>query len=266
MLHNVFLKTLRDQRRAILWWGIGLIILALVVIAYYPSIKGIPEFNTMVEQMPEGLRRLFMGQFSDILSPQGYLNTQLFFFMVPLLFLVYAIGLGADALAGEEERKTIDLLLSTPLPRWRVVVEKFAALLVLVSALAFSLWLGLAIGAAMVDMAISYGRLADITISGALLGLAFGAFALAVGCSTGRRGVAMGVAGIIAVATYFLNTLGPLTDILKPYQGLSPFYYYIEADPLVNGLNMGHAIVLMGLTIVCLIIALVAFERRDLAV
>ena len=39
--------------------------------------------------------------------------------MLPLLLLVYAIGAGSRAIAGEEESGTLDLLLAHPLSRRR---------------------------------------------------------------------------------------------------------------------------------------------------
>jgi ABC-2 type transport system permease protein len=265
MLRNVFLKTLRDQRRALLWWGVGLSALALYIILFYPSIGMSPEINRLLEEMPEALTKTIMGEFLDLTSPEGYLNSQLFF-MLPLLFLIFTIGFASNAIAGEEERGTMDLLLSNPLPRWRVVAEKFAAMAVATLVLAFAFWLGLAIGAIAARVEISFGRMAEAMLSGALLGLAFGALALALGCTSGNRGLSMGVASGVAVATYFLNSLAPVVEVLEPYRRLSPFYYFIGADPLKNGLNPGHAAVLIGLTAVLLVVALFAFERRDLAV
>jgi ABC-2 type transport system permease protein len=62
------------------------------------------------------------------------------------------------------------------------------------------------------------------------------------------------------------RSLAPLAEKLEPYRKLSPFYYYIGADPLVNGLNLGHVAVLLGLIVVLLAVALLAFQRRDVAV
>jgi len=45
--------------------------------------------------------------------------------MVPLLLLVFGIGFGTNAIAGDEEKGTLGFLLASPLPRWRVVVAKF---------------------------------------------------------------------------------------------------------------------------------------------
>ena len=76
----------------------------------------------------------------------------------------------------------------------------------------------------------------------------------------------MGVAGALGVYGYMLNALAPLIDWLEPFQVASPFYYYIDANPLSNGLDPVHAAALIGLTALFLGIAIVTFERRDLAV
>ena len=146
MLRNVFLKTLRDQRRSLLWWGIGLVVLAAFTIAFYPSIANAPGFDSILDEMPEALARAFLGEVTDLTSPQGYLNSQLFVFFLPLLFLVYAVGKGSSTIAGEEESGTLDLLLSYPLARWRVVLDKFAAIIAITLVLAFVFWLTLVIG------------------------------------------------------------------------------------------------------------------------
>jgi len=266
MLRNVFLKTLRDQRRALLWWGIGLVAITVITMLFYPSFADAPEFDNLLEQMPEALVKAFAGEFSDFTSPEGFLNTQLFFFFIPVLFLVYTVGFGSGAIAGEEARGTLELLLSNPVTRWQVVTQKFGAMVIATLVLAVFLWVGLVIGAAIVDMEVSLLGLAAVTLNATLLGLVFGALALALGCVRGNRGLSMGGASALGVAAYFLNALAPLAETLEPLQKLSPFYYYISSDPLTNGLDFTHTAVLIGLTLVALAVALVTFERRDLRV
>ncbi len=263
MLSNVFLKTLRDCRRSLPLWGIGMALLALWVIVLYPTIGGI--YADYLEDLPPSLA-IFMGGVSDIASPEGYLSIEIFSFMVPLLFLVLTIGFGGSTIAREEERGTLDLLLSNPISRWRVVVEKFAAMAVITMLVALFLWLGLAIGATIANVEISFLRMAEATLSGALLGLAFGTLALAVACATGKRGLSIGVAAALGIVSFFLNGFAPLVEVLEPYRKLSPFYYYSGAEPLINGLNLGHAAILLGFTLLLVAVALITFERRDLAV
>jgi ABC-2 type transport system permease protein len=266
MLRNVFFRTLYDQRRALLWWAFGILAYALMIAAFYPSIQNMPSFNDFVKAAPKELMAAFVGNITDLVSPVGFLNSQIFFLIGPLLLLLYAVGQGSSAIAGEEERGTLDLLLANPLPRWRVVVEKFGAMVVGTLGLALMLWLGLAVGALWAKMDISMGRMAEATLATALLGLAFGTLGLALGCATGNRGLSNGVTSTVALAAYLLNALAPLAEKLEPYRKLSPFYYYIGADPLANGLNLGHVAVLLGLIVVLLAVALLAFQRRDVAV
>ncbi len=266
MLRNVFLKTLRDQRRSFLWWSIGLLALTSLTVAFYPAFRDSTEFDEIFEQMPEALGRIFAGEFTDFTSPEGFLNSQLFVLVVPIMFIFFAVLGGSGAIAGEEGAGTLSLLLTSPMRRWRVVVEKFGAVVVATLALAFLLWVSLAVGAVVVDLDVSAPRLAAASLSTALLGIAFGAFALALGCITGVRGTSAGAASAVAMAAYLLNALAPLADALTPLQKLSPFYYFIGADPLTNGLDLLHVAVLLGLTAAGLGVALVAFERRDLRV
>ena len=266
MFRNIVLKTLFDRRRSLLFWCIGLILLGAILLAFFPVIRDAPFISEYIEAFPEEFLALFAGEVTDYTSPEGYLNGELFFLMYPLLLLVFAIGFGSGAVASEEERGTLDLLLSNPLQRWRVVLEKYLAMLIFGLILVFVFWATIAIGGAIIDMGLNLLRLASICFSGFLLAMAFGSVALAIGCARGKVGVAIGVGGALGVYAYMLNALAPLIDWLEPFQVASPFYYYIDANPLKYGLDPVHASVLIGISIVFLAIAIVAFERRDLSV
>jgi ABC-2 type transport system permease protein len=265
MLSSVFAKSVRDQRRSIMWWGLGLVLLTVVTELFYPSISTLPEFNDLLAEQ-DSLIRAFVGDVPDLTSPEGYLNSQVFFLMIPLLFIAFAIGQGSGAIAGEEEKGTLDMLMSNPVDRWRVALEKFAAIAVALLALAVITWAGLVVGAVIVSMDISYFRMAEPTLAGALVGMAFGAFALALGNATGRRNMSVGIAAGVGVASYFVNALAPVVEGLQTVRRVSPFHYYSTSDPLTNGLHLGHAGVLVALTLVLVAIAVVAFQRRDLGV
>jgi ABC-2 type transport system permease protein len=264
MLNNIFLKTLRDQRKSFMWWSIGISTLLMLTILLYPSFADSPEFDDLLHNMPEALAKLFVGEVSDLTSPEGYLNSQLFVMLMPLLFLFFSISHGSGAIAGEEERGTLDLLLSYPLKRSRVLMEKFAAMVVIILAFGFVFWFSITVGAVIIGMDISLWGVAEATLSGVFLGLVFGTLALMLGCSGNNRGLSIGVTSALGVTAYFLNALAPVVNVLEPLQKLSLFYYYIEADPLSNGLDPAHVLVLLSLTGILLAVALVTFNRRDL--
>ena len=264
MLSSILLKTLWDQRRTFLWWSAGVSALNVLNVSLYPSVADVPELDAIFESMPEAIGRLFVGEVENLTSPEGYLNSQNFIVMLPLIFLVFTIGRGSGAIAGEEERGTLDLLLSYPIRRSRVVLEKFAAMVAATLALGTVSWLSMAAPALVIDMEIPLLRLAEANLSCALLGLTFGTMALAFGCATGSRGMSLGGASALAVAAYFVNALAPIVDGLESIQKLSPFYLYIGADPLSNGLDLVHAGVLAGLCAAFLAVGVLLFGRRDL--
>ncbi len=262
---DVFAKTLRDLRRAFAWWSVGLVGLVAMMIAVYPTVRGDPALDKLVENYPDALKQLFgFGGELDYSSPAGYLGMELFSFMVPLLLIVAAIAAGSNAIAGEEERGTLDLLLSTPTSRRRVVLEKFGALLAEACGLGLVLWASLVVGAHAVGMDIGAWRLGAATLGAVLLAVAFGAVALLVGSASGRRGRAIGLAAAAAVLAYLVNSLAPLVSSLDTARRASPFYYYSAGNPLRHGLDPVHASVLLAVALASVAAACVALERRDL--
>jgi ABC-2 type transport system permease protein len=266
MLRDVLLKTLRDTRRGLLWWSLGLAGMSALMIAVYPTVRDNPDLNKMVEEYPDALKAFVgFGGDLDYTSGAGYLGSELFSFMVPLLLLVAAIGVGARATAGEEERGTLDLLLANPLSRRRLVLEKAGALAAELALLGAVLWLSLLAGVEAVSMDVSAAHLAAATASATLLAFAFGAIALLVGALTGRRGAATGLTAAGAVLAYLVSSLATLVGFLEPAREASPFYHYAASDPLRHGLALGHVAFLVILGLAAVAAAVAAFERRDLA-
>ena len=134
-------------------------------------------------------------------------------------------GVGARAIAGEEEQGTLDLLLVNPISRRRLVLEKLGALVVEVAFLGVVLRVALAIGTRLADMQIGLANLAAATLDAALLALLFGVLSLLVGGAGGRRGLALAVSAAAAVAAYLVNAHATIVGALKPVQKLSPFYH-----------------------------------------
>jgi len=267
MLRNVALKTLRDQRRAFGWWALGIVLIVVSTVPFYPSIRDQAQaLNEYIEKMPEALRAVFIGQIGDITSPEGFLNSQLFAFLGPLLFSIFAIGSGTRAVAGEERAGTLDLLLSTPLPRRRLVVHTFVAMTVSTVALALVLWVSLAVAGAIWSLDIRADRVAAAVANTALLGLVLGSLALALGAASGRKGTTIGVAAALGFAAYLVNSLATVVDAFRSLRKASPFYYYGEPNPLLHGFDLGSALTLAAISLILLALAVFAFERRDLGV
>jgi len=266
-LHNVFFKSLRDERWAMVWWASGISLLAALLIAFFPSIRGNDDFNSLVQAYPDNLKALFgVTELTDITSAVGFLNAELFGFMAPLLFIIHGVVLGSGAIAGEEGRGTLEILLTEPIARGKLVAQKFAAMITAAVVLALVLWIVLVIGAIAIDMDVSALRLAAASFSVMLLGVTFGTLAFAAGCFTGIRSTSVAIAAAVAVGTYFLNAASGIVSYMQAAKWLSPFYYYNGADPLANGLNPAHVAVLLATSAVLLGAGYFGLRRRDLRI
>jgi ABC-2 type transport system permease protein len=263
MLRSVFGKSIHDRRVSTLAWTVGLTGMTVMYLSIFPSIRGqLPQLQQMIDAYPDALKSIFGMQ--EMTTLTGYLDVEMFSMTAPLLFLMAAIGFGSSATTREESEKTIDLLLSAPVTRARVVLEKFGSFMVTMLVMSLGLFLALAVGSRLIDEPLGTGKLAAAVLGAMLLGLQFGAIALMVGCLTGRRGVSIAVSSALAVGAFLLNSLAPMVDWLADYQKLSPLYHSSGFQPLRNGGSFASVVVLVLSAAVFLYLSVMTFERRDL--
>lgn len=261
-LKNVLLKTLSDNRLSILWWSIGIILFNLMVMAFYPSFSDNAQYVGLIKSLPTELVKVFLGSLGS--GPEVYLNGKLYFMILPFIFLVFNMLFGSETIANEEKSGQLDLVLSTPIPRWKLLLEKFGAMIALNIILGFVSFISVWLGAIAVSASLNIWYVLAVSISLTGFGIFFGALAIGISAATGNKQISLGITGGFGVAAYMLNALAPLSAKYVHYQKLSPFYYYIEHDPLVNGLSIGDFLVLIIFAIIFIIIGLVVFQRRDL--
>lgn len=262
-VHSLFGRSLHEQGRSLAAWGVGLGLYCAAMLAIFPTVRGNESIAKLLDAYPQAVRSMF--SLADYTTGPGFLRGELFSLAGPLLLVILAVLWGSDTIAGEEERGTIDLLLANPISRSRVVVEKWAALVAGVALVSSVFVLVLGACGPLVDLHVPLVDLLATVVSAALLAVLFGTVSLAVASATGRRGLARGTSAGLVVAAYLVSSLASLVGWLRPVQPLSPWYHAIGVDPLSGGFSW-HALVLVGLVLVLLSLAVVTFERRDLAV
>jgi ABC-2 type transport system permease protein len=261
VIRPVLVKTLADQRRGLRWWSAGLVALVGSMAALWPSVRGMADLTDLLDSYPEGLQELFDMQ--AITTGAGYLNAELFSIMLPAMFIVFAVGRGARLMAGEEQDRTLELLLVTPLPRRAVLLSKATGLVLATAALGAVLLTITAAASLALDMGIGLGQLSAAALSMTLLGIEHGLIAIGVGAATGRRSFAVSIAGGVAVAGYVLFVLARLVDTVRPWGVLSPFEQAVASGPIGGGVPaIWLWMPVVGL--VALGAAMPVFERRDI--
>lgn len=263
-LRNPFLKALRDQRRALVGFGIGLVAYAGLIVSFFSTVQAEADrFAQLLDAYPPALKAAF--GIESLATGAGFLHAELFSAMLPILFLVYAIGRGSDLLAGEEERGQLELVAATPVTRRALTLQKAASLAAGLALLGLVLFLTILVGNAAFGLGVSAVNLAAAVAALVLLAAACGALAFAVGAATGRRGLAMAVATGVAVLAYLLDVVSRIVESASALKWVSLFHYYGGNEPLVNGPDGVGLAVLLVATLAFFAAALVAFERRDLS-
>lgn len=150
-------------------------------------------------------------------------------YLIPLIALI----LGFDAIVGERERGSLDLLLSMPITRFELVLGKYLGL---AAALAFSTVAGFGLVAIVLSTELSLGALLHyfgFMLSSVLLGMAFLSLAVMVSVFASDRTRASGMAialWFFFVLVFDLLLLGGLV-ITGGHYGGEIFPYLLLANP-----------------------------------
>ena len=248
LLRAPVLATIYEQRVGLTAWMVSTALLALFMTSLAKSVAD------LVNHIPI---------FRAYVSGQGDLNRAVisvfWFAMMPLVLGAFAITQVSRWTTDDTEGR-LEMVLSEPVSRRHVALERAGALLVATTFIAVvgsavTLWAADAQG-------ISLG-VESIALATALLlpfGLAFGSLGAALAGWIPRATVLL-LSGY-AVVSYFLTQFVPLFRWPQWVANLSIFYLY--GTPLTTGVYWTGFWVLMAIIAIAMTIGLLSFQRRDL--
>lgn len=259
----LFRRALADSWRGLIGWGLGFTAVVAMYLPLYPSIGGNPQFISIIESMPPELIAAL--NFDQITSGAGYTLGTVYGLLGFVLLTIAAAGWGANAIAGDEERGTLELTLAHGVSRSQVVLERLAAIVVKIVALV--LWVTLLVAALNEPSALNISGEGIIGGGLALLGtgLVTATLALLAGAITGRRSIAVGVGAGSAVLGYAVNALGNQSSDLEWLHTVSPYYWAFGTNPL-EGDMAASVWLLYAVALVASLVSVLAFQRRDVGV
>jgi beta-exotoxin I transport system permease protein len=258
-------RELRDRTRALVFWCVGGAAYVALIASIFPSIQDSPQLDQLVQDYPEALKSLFGIGGVNLTTGAGYIDTELFNIILPLLVIVLAIGSGSRTLAGEEEAGRLELPFSYPVRRRDGVLAKGLGVAGEVAALCAAIFLALAVLDPVLGLDLSLGRLVGAVLGLAMLGLLHGWLALAVGAARPGRGLAIALPAAAAAVGYLVGGLHELAGWLDPFRFVSSFWW-IGQSPLTNGVELARLLVVLAASVVALVAASLLIERRDLQV
>lgn len=243
-------------RRSALFWTIGLSLYTVLMVMIFPSFKDTAALD--ISAYPESMREaLNITTLNDI---EPFLSSQVFGF-VPLVLAFYPITIFAGAIAGAEERGSLDVLLGTPLPRRNLVLATWIAVASVMIAMLLILGGSTWLTSRLMDVDLSAGDAFGASLNLFPVSMVFGSLALLVSAIVRQRSVAIGVPVVTMFAMYLVDIVGKISSDMESLRYVSAFRYY--GDAIQEGVPWGDATVLIVASVLLLIAAIPAFDRRD---
>lgn len=258
---SIFLKTLRDYRIAILGWGLGIGLLMYTVVSAITSLVATPAARADLVGLASSFA--WIAEPVKVDTAGGYATWKYGFTI--LVMALWPILAGSRMLRGEEERGSMDALLSLPRGRGRVALEKLAAMWT--ALLGMALLIGLLTFAASSRVGADFG-LGNSLLFGLNLALicgVFGSIALFISQFTLERRAASGITGgllALFIVIDMIHRVIPGTDWISRW---SPVYYYNLSKPLIPsyGVDPVAMLVMVALSVLLSGVAIWLFVRRD---
>lgn len=234
-----------------------------LVASFYPMVRAQAEqFQKLLAAYPKGM--LVALGYTDFTSYAGYLSVESLNLFWPVIVLTFATLAGAALVAKEVEDGTTEVWLSVPEERWRLLAAKFAALAagLLLCVVATVATIGI-FGAA-VGVTLRPAGLLALGVNLAALTFVVAAYSGLASALLSSRGLAAGVSLGVTFLSYAMYVVSKLSSGWQHARDFSIFTAYRPQSALESGrVEPLEAGLLLLATGACVVLALVAFQRRD---
>lgn len=265
-MNAITAQVLKFRRWSTLWWSLGASLYILLVNSVYQNFLTSQQNNVSqtLQQLPDTLRS-FVSIKSDFMTPAGFLSSEPYYVLLPIIFIILAIGLGGSLLASEERGATLELLLARPVSRSRLLLQKALGGLIILVLVGVITGVVMTVTTRLFDMDISIAYLWEAQLMLLLLATLFGTLAFML-TALGRsaRKTSFGITALLALGGYVLTSLEQQVEWLRWPARLLPYHYYNPSDTLTGSFDWKVAI---GYIVVILVLGCIAwssFRHRDI--
>lgn len=263
IIRNVFMKTLYDKRWFVFGWTLGLMALTALMVTFYPAMHQDGSLEQLTKSMPPAFQGL-VGNLDNLSRFSTYLASQLFDIRMQIIAGVMAIILALGISISEEENGQLRSLTALPISRTAIVVQKWLAMVVILSVTVLGTMVGILLFQTMINESIDLGELARLIFMTWILLIALGSITFAAAMASGLRSVASSVGILVLAVSFIVTTFSVGVDWLKDFESFSIFYFFPAVDIVKEGIQLRDVSVLIGISVVSLVVALIFFRRRDI--
>ena len=245
----------------IVWTAAIAFMLGVCVLIYPEMEKQMGEISEMFANMGSfsaafGMDKINFGEF------MGYFATECGN-VLGLGGAFFAALLGITALAKEEKEHTADFLLTNPVSRPRIVLQKLCAVFVQLIVLNAAVACVVVLSAKIVGESPDLRTLVCLLLAYFLLQIEIAAVCFCISAFLRSNGLGIGLG--VAALLYFLSIVANLTEQAEFLKYVTPFGYANGADIVANGsIDMGYLSVGLAAAVVAVGIAFFKYCRKDI--
>ena len=259
-------RALSARTRWFFGWSIGIVAFVALTLGFYPAFENeSAQMNELYENLPESVKSLVgIGGGIDPFSPVGYLSSQIYATLLPLLLVIATVGVSA-AVAGDEEQGLLETTYSLPIPRHRVLLERLVAAMLLSVGLSIVSWGVTAVTARAVDLGVGLVPMVWASVTLGVLALAVSAITIFVGALIGRKAFAITVGSVASIGGYVITSLADAGIVFfERVEFLSIMSLYEILKVLVDGEPQWSLLGLAAVTTAFSAAATLVIGRRDI--
>ena len=261
---KIAIQTIKDHWRVTIILTLLFMGMAAVYAGMFPAFE-----ESLLEMMESGFAESFnwLQGSSDMSTYVGFLNLELYqIFWIMILGIILGF-ISASQISKEIEGKTFDLLMSNPVSKKQVVFEKFIGLLPMVLIINFATMLVVMGITLAIDENLNFYYLFLTHVASIPYLFAVVSLGLLVSVVINEKMKASIIMIALIVGMYIFNSISLMIPDYESLGYISITHYFNPYDTLKFGkMDVVGMVVLSVVAIWCLIIAMIYFDHKDIAV
>lgn len=254
---------LKQGKKALILWSVSIGFLLAICVFLFPEMKGeMSGMNDMFSSMGS-LTQAFGMDRLNFATLIGYYAIECGN-ILGLGGAFFAALCGVSILAKEEKEHTAEFLLTHPVSRRKIVLEKLLAVMIQILIMNLFVCVLCISSIALVGETIPWKEILLLHLAFFLLQIEIAGICFGISAFLRRGGLGIGLG--IAAMMYFLNIIANISDSVKWLKYITPFGYTEGADIITNvSLDIGLVVLGMIYGIIGIVVAFMKYCKKDIA-
>ncbi len=258
-----FKHTMRRLRGQMIGWGIGLALYGLLMVSMFDSVAGIEGLEEMMASYPPEIMA-FVGDVVEISTPKGYFNIYYSSYMTVIVG-IFAVGVSAGLLVGDEEKGILDLVMAHPVSRTALFTGRLLAFVAATAVILLAGWLSWVLPSGGSGMDLTWIQFLRPFLPLFAQLLLFGTLALLLSMILPSVRIANMITGGLLIGNFLVIGLANTNETLQAVVEYTPLHYY-QGGSAISGLDWGWLAGLLAVSVVLALVSWQRFQRRDIRV